>query len=224
MSNTTIETSSGNLVDLANPDPQSIKLTDIIYALSNIPRYGGHSLTEIPYNVAQHSVMVMDISRAAHVPGTRLYDDFQNYLQIIGKVEYFNPELKATNLMISLIHDFTEAYLSDLPSPVKCLPGMREAYSAAESIMDAAICTSLDLSFTDEEIQSGAVVSKWADLVALRIEARTVARSKGAHWDLPVAHVTPDEDRYYFPRVMDSDEAFDSLYSNYWKLKVNMNA
>lgn len=216
MSNTTIETSSGKLVDLLNPNPADITLEDIVYALSNIPRYGGHSLTEIPYTVAQHSVMVMNIARAAHVPGTRLYDDFQNYLQITGKGEYFNPELQATNLMISLIHDFTEAYLSDLPSPVKALPGMREAYSAAETIMDTAICTALKLSFTAGEIQSGAVVSKWADLVALRVEARTVARSKGAHWDLPVAHVTPEEDRFYFPAVWDDQESFYQLHKTYW--------
>lgn len=46
---------SGVLFDVFNPNEEDIKLEDIIHALSNLCRYGGHS--PFFYSVAQHSVL-----------------------------------------------------------------------------------------------------------------------------------------------------------------------
>ena len=49
-----VETFSGRYVNVKSPDPDTIHLTDIAHALSNICRYGGHC--KHFYSVAQHSV------------------------------------------------------------------------------------------------------------------------------------------------------------------------
>lgn len=49
-----IRTYKGYFVDLAAPKPHTIDITDIAHALSNIPRFGGH--TSRPYSVAAHCV------------------------------------------------------------------------------------------------------------------------------------------------------------------------
>lgn len=54
-----IQTHSGTMVDLVNPDPDTINIYDIAHALSYICRFTGH-LNEF-YSVAQHSVMVADL-------------------------------------------------------------------------------------------------------------------------------------------------------------------
>lgn len=59
-----IRTVSGQYVDLADPDPDTILITDIAHALSQLPRFGGH----LPrfYSVAQHSMMVARIAKPEH--------------------------------------------------------------------------------------------------------------------------------------------------------------
>jgi len=51
----TIETFSGVLFDLLNPQSTDIRLIDIAHALSATNRFAGH--TRKPYSVAQHSVI-----------------------------------------------------------------------------------------------------------------------------------------------------------------------
>lgn len=55
---TNIETYSGQLVDLLDPRPETIRLVDIATALSNIPRFGG-GISRF-YSVAEHAVRVSD--------------------------------------------------------------------------------------------------------------------------------------------------------------------
>lgn len=83
-----IRTVSGQYVDLADPDPDTILITDIAHALSQLPRFGGH----LPrfYSVAQHSMACAELVAPEH-------------------------KLQA------LLHDASEAYLLDVPSPLKAL-------------------------------------------------------------------------------------------------------
>jgi hypothetical protein len=76
-----------------DPRAEEIRLGDIAHALSNMCRFGGHCRSF--YSVAQHSVMVsVEAERAASVDKT--------LVAIIG-----------------LLHDATEAYLVDVPRPIK---------------------------------------------------------------------------------------------------------
>ena len=90
----TLETVSGRKVDVVNPDPATIDITDIAWALSPMPRFSGHSIPYIPYSVAQHSIQVAK-DLASLGPLVQLY---------------------------GLLHDAAEAYINDLPSPVKHIP------------------------------------------------------------------------------------------------------
>lgn len=91
-----IRTRSGQYLDVFNPDPEKILIEDIAWALSNIPRFGGH--LSVFYSVASHSLSVFDI------------------------VCIQSPEdTKENNMLLrgALLHDASEAYLMDLPSPIK---------------------------------------------------------------------------------------------------------
>lgn len=52
-------TRTGQLVDLLNPEPRTIKLADIALALSRIPRFAGHTIR--PWTVADHCLLVADL-------------------------------------------------------------------------------------------------------------------------------------------------------------------
>jgi len=87
-------TFTGKAVNPVAPTVDMICLEDIATALSNNCRWGGH--TEVPYSIAQHSVMVM----AA--------------LEIfLGKD--CTDEMRRQ----ALIHDASEAYMCDIPAPLK---------------------------------------------------------------------------------------------------------
>lgn len=88
----------------------------------------------------------------------------------------------------ALMHDFAEAYLVDLPTPVKRLPGVGEAYRQWEHKMDAVIFKKFELGYADKHPGTrafGEVVVKWADMIALKIEAYHMMPSRGLSWNLP---------------------------------------
>jgi len=92
---------SGAIVNPFYLQPEDICLTDIVYGLAGIRRYQGQSRL----TVAQHSCHVADELQKA----------------------YGDPRLTLAGLM----HDASEAYLGDIPSPMKCLPEF-EFYRVAE--------------------------------------------------------------------------------------------
>lgn len=95
-----ITTFTGHHVDPLNPDAGEINLRDICHALSLLCRGGGHAKTF--YSVAQH-VMACADEAAARGFGTRV-------------------ELGC------LLHDASEAYMVDLPTPIKyAMPVYRQA-------------------------------------------------------------------------------------------------
>ena len=87
-----IETYSGKQANILEPEKSEIVIEDIAHALSNQCRFTGH--TKRFYSVAQHSCAVHDLLKKSHPA--------QPYLQLIG-----------------LMHDASEAYLSDIASPWK---------------------------------------------------------------------------------------------------------
>lgn len=146
-----LETYSGQFVDYDDPDPATISIYDIAHALSQVSRFGGH--TKHFYSVAEHSILV-----------SRLLD----------------KSAHGAFRLAALLHDAHEAYLGDIPTPLKNALGPE--YRQMVDRMDYAIAKHVGLWSSD--FHHPAVV--WADAVALRLEAYKLKHSRGEHpeWDI----------------------------------------
>lgn len=192
VSYTVIETVSGKFVDVSNPKVETIDGHDIAWALSREPRFCGHTISALPYTVGQHSMKVADIVHDVFVPGEvreaalRYFTDHKtldtNVLEVL-KSSHPGPVQPAIQLF-ALLHDASEAYLRDLPSPVKNLPGLKEAYEAVEAKMMRAIHEKFSLDLMSPRDQAVAQqLTHWADIYARTIEAYHLMPSRGAHWN-----------------------------------------
>lgn len=90
--------SSGKYVDLNNLTSFDIKLSDIETSLNNITRFTGHYKNLPPLTVAQHSFLCLMLAQE---------EEPENY------------ELQIR----TFIHDFAEAYIGDVATPVKKVMG-----------------------------------------------------------------------------------------------------
>lgn len=140
---TYIETRSGRRVDYFNPDPDTIDIEDIAYALANQCRYNGHSA--MFYSVAEHSVAVA---------------------QLVPK------ELQ----LLALLHDAAEAYVGDIPSPLKQYLG---GFDAIEDGLAAAIYEKYGVL---ELAKTRYAEVKRADMQQLCTEASVLLPSGGKDW------------------------------------------
>jgi 5'-deoxynucleotidase YfbR-like HD superfamily hydrolase len=141
-----IQTVSGRRVNPFDPDPADLDPADIAQALSNLCRFGGHSRAF--YSVAQHSVIVSDRLAATGAP----------------------PD----EVMAALLHDAAEAYLGDLPHPIKHRSELGAAFKAAEKQLEAVIARRFDLPRSDR--------IKPIDRALLATERATFSR---VAWDWP---------------------------------------
>ena len=140
-----IETCTGRFVDVMNPDPDTIDIEDITYSLSSICRFNGHS--RYSYSVAQHSVMVSIL----------MTDKLGDYREV-G--------------LWGLLHDAAEAYIGDIPRPVKHnFDGVREM----EAGLMEAIAKRFDLPYPCPWKDT----LKTCDNIALVSEARCLMPSRG---------------------------------------------
>lgn len=189
--NTTIETVTGQLVDLATPKPTDFKAIDVAWSLSREPRFGGHTVTALPYTVGQHSIQVANLIRDALNPKHKLAEvleahfvEDQDILAFIRQCGS-NMILRMLVVKLGLLHDASEAYLRDLPSPVKNLPGLKEAYLSAEKAVMIAILASDEMNVQFDSIGESTRAWKivhWADIFARTIEAYHFMPSRGAFW------------------------------------------
>lgn len=192
-----IETVSGRYVDVVEPDPETIVMEDIAWALSRQARFAGHTLSEEVWNVAQHSVFVKDLIDMGLDPENNcgLHGSLNVWIRDKGYMADQFLSLAntmaggiASVLMGGLMHDASEAFLIDLPSPVKRHQALREPYKEMEKKMEAAIHNGLllpDMTPLEKEI----IV--WADLLALQIEAAVLMPSRGRGWSgtLPIMNL-----------------------------------
>ena len=91
-----IRTQSGIYYNIVHPTPDMICLEDIHHALNRVPRFAGH--TKHPWTVADHCV------------------------EMVRGAEEESDTVKLWLLM----HDASEAYLGDIPGPLKRLLGSYE--------------------------------------------------------------------------------------------------
>ena len=111
---------SGGTITPLEPDPADVELADVAHALSNLSRFTGQGREF--YSVARHAVHV---SREVEARG--------------GSV---------AARRWALLHDASEAYLSDVPAPAKrSLPG----YTHAEKRLQAAVREAFDIDLSSED-------------------------------------------------------------------------
>lgn len=105
--NSTIQTFTGEMFDVFNPQMEHINLKDISHALSMLCRYGGHCREF--YSVAEHCVLM-----AGHFEKSG------------------EPELARA----ALLHDATEAYMGDVVRPLKSqLPLYRDVENRLQRLI-----------------------------------------------------------------------------------------
>jgi 5'-deoxynucleotidase YfbR-like HD superfamily hydrolase len=154
-----LETVTGRLVNVADPDPKTINIDDIGWGLSRQARFCGQTITEIAYNTAQHSLFVCAEAEKA-IAGT--IDGWENV-----------P-------LYALLHDAAEAYTGDWPSPVKHLPSLKPIIDDIENNLMDAIYISLKLDPPDKRMID---IVKHCDRLAQKIEAYQFMPSRGSHWE-----------------------------------------
>lgn len=152
-----IETFTGERFQPLTPSIDTIWIEDIAHHLSNECRFSG--ATAVHYSVAEHSFRV---SRLLEIWGHDHDDQFWG-----------------------LMHDASEAYLRDLPTPLKQHPELGDAYRRAEKRLMKAICER----FSMPETQPACV--DLADAVMLATEVRDLMPGRPEHWKGLM--VRPDE-------------------------------
>lgn len=90
---------SGRRLDLLDPTPLDIEISDIAHGLAFVARWNGQTAGDWPYSVAEHSLLVEDILG-------RLYPGIDNRWRLAA-----------------LLHDAPEYVIGDMISPVKSALG-----------------------------------------------------------------------------------------------------
>ena len=184
-----LETVTGKQIDIENPDPALIDIEDIAWGLSRMPRFCGHTITVVPYNVAQHSVFVAN--EALNI----VLSDYDH-----NRFTYQEAQDKL--VLKALLHDAAEVYTGDLPSPLKRIPSLHKIIKQIEDRLMAAIYKSMNLTPPDDEEQE---IIKLADRFAQKIEAHAFMPSRGKDW--------PRMPAVSLERLQQFDAPLDSLTS-----------
>lgn len=90
---------SGRRLDLLNPSPLDIELSDIAHGLARVSRWNGQTIGDYPFSVAQHSILVFEVLKAT------------------------SPNAKPNELLYALLHDGAEYVMGDIISPFKAAMG-----------------------------------------------------------------------------------------------------
>ena len=114
--------------------------------------------------------------------------------------------------LAGLLHDATEAYLGDIPSPIKqFLPD----YKAIEERFEAAIIRRFDLELTENDWQA----VKQADMDALYTEAHFLIPSQGKDWAFFQGPRQYKVEYEYQPVCLPPQEAFKLFMGMYYDLQ-----
>jgi hypothetical protein len=150
-----IGTQSGVIVDFENPGGSDLRAEDVAHGLANTCRFGGQC--DPFYSVAEHAVFVADLLRAAGA----------------------GDEL----VLAGLHHDDAEAYIGDIPRPLK--PHLGKPWADLEWAWDRAIEAVAGL----DSGSTMAVAVKEADNFAVAYEAVRLIPIEQWGWPLPARRV-----------------------------------
>ncbi|KKB82645.1 hydrolase [Devosia limi DSM 17137] len=90
---------SGRRLDILDPSPIDVELSDIAHGLARVARWNGQTLGDYPFSVAQHSVLVLELFRA------------------------HNRDVDGKAQLQALLHDAPEYVMGDIISPFKAAMG-----------------------------------------------------------------------------------------------------
>jgi len=134
-----IQTYTGKRFFLFNPTPEAIDIIDIAHSLGKKCRFNGHTING-NYSVAEHSLLVC-----------KLLEDICESAALWG-----------------LLHDASEAYTGDIPSPIK---PFLNGFKKIERDIQKCIAQKFNLPWPMPKIV------KWADITLLTNEANVVMRT-----------------------------------------------
>ncbi|MEM5491730.1 HD family hydrolase [Hoeflea sp. AS16] len=103
---------SGRRLDLLDPSPLDVEISDIAQGLARVARWNGQTRGDHAFSVAQHSLMVE---------------------AIVGRLSGASPQ----TLQLALLHDAPEYVIGDMISPFKAVVG--GGYKTVEARLEAAI-------------------------------------------------------------------------------------
>ncbi len=138
---------SGRRLNLLDPSPLDIEISDIAHGLARLARWNGQTEGENAYSVAQHSLLVLDIA--------------------LGLEDTLKPE----DQLIALLHDAPEYVIGDMISPFKAVMGGN--YKDVEQRLTHAIHMRFSLPISPKK--SLLKLIKQADRIAAFIEATSLA-------------------------------------------------
>ncbi|SMB87803.1 hypothetical protein SAMN05660772_02742 [Pasteurella testudinis DSM 23072] len=180
VSNNWIKTYSHKHIDYTAPDPNQICITDIAHHLSLENRFMGQS--EAPYSVANHLLFCLAIAEHLGYP----------------------PYLCLRVLM----HDFAEAYVKDVPTPLKrLLPD----FMAIEARFEQAIEVRYglpEISDTEKDLV------KRVDLIALKMEKEALLSNESDWAQLEGVTTVPIPLKVLSPKTAEAElkQAFHRAY------------
>ncbi len=90
---------SGRRLDLLDPSPLDVELSDLAHGLARVARWNGQTKGDHAFSVAQHSLLVTDI------------------------VERLKPDASVALRLAALLHDGPEYVIGDMISPLKAVIG-----------------------------------------------------------------------------------------------------
>lgn len=138
---------SGRRLDLLDPSPLDIEISDIAHGLARVARWNGQTSGEHAFSVAQHSLLVES-----------LFNDLV-------------PQASATDRLAALLHDAPEYVIGDMISPFKSVMG--GSYKDCELRLQRAI--HLRFSLPPEPAAALRRDIKRADQIAAYFEATLLA-------------------------------------------------
>lgn len=146
---------SGRRLDLLDPTPFDIEISDIAHGLSFVARWNGQTYGNWAYSVAEHSLLVEEIHRRQ------------------------DPDCPPIWRLAALLHDASEYVIGDMISPVKAALGTE--YGEMDARLTTAIHRRFGLPVQLPKAVKAAI--KDADRVSAWLEAVQIAGFSRAEAD-----------------------------------------